>query len=268
MIREKILKNAATMTAKPLAFQALWDGDSDGWMLKISAVLEDGTTAYLGWLRFGGDLRIFNGQIPPWPEADFAKEMARELMEIYGGEFYFPSPHHPDIDCPEWAERHLGIPCRRCHIPLRPDSYGGQNGICHFCQVDEEREQREAKWTAEERAGARCHICGKPAHHEMNGGPVCHGCFDKYEINHCEDCNGSMMAAKSEKPRTVCRRCRLQRIIDSLTDSQKETIVASFAQGRFAAMDTMREVSQCGFMDRSHLIHMLGFPQEEIYNSP
>jgi hypothetical protein len=118
--REEILSKADDLSGAPVAFEAFWDGDSIGWFVTLSAVLrarEGYTNHYLCGLRDGGDIRLFNGQVPPWPEARLAQEVGTELARRFGVPFYFPSPDHPEDQCPGWAERDQGYPCRRCGPP-------------------------------------------------------------------------------------------------------------------------------------------------------
>src|SRR5262245_12260479 len=68
----QILQRIRDLNARPVAFQALWDGDTQGWFLYLDVVYRSGaghTGSPLACLRFGGDIRVFNGQVPPWPEA-------------------------------------------------------------------------------------------------------------------------------------------------------------------------------------------------------
>lgn len=94
----------------PVAIEALWDGDSYGWMLRLSAILPGAspehprfTRVSLGVFRGrGGDMRLFNGQVPPWPEAVVATEVAARAQARWNIPFHFPSPSTPDIDLPQW----------------------------------------------------------------------------------------------------------------------------------------------------------------------
>lgn len=102
----------------PLAVEALWDGDTRGWMVDVVAVFpvapaSPGAPASaatprdlpLVTLREGGDLRIFNGQVPPWPEAAEARLIGGELAELFGVPFHFASPDEPDDRAPRWWDR-------------------------------------------------------------------------------------------------------------------------------------------------------------------
>ena len=113
---EEVLARFEAIRDPCVAIQAMWDGDSDGWYIHLSAVAEAQpgcfTTHGLAFLRFGSDLRLFNGHVPPWPEAAKATELGEAISAQHGIPFYFPSPHEPDDECPEWWERHLGVACR------------------------------------------------------------------------------------------------------------------------------------------------------------
>lgn len=263
MSRESILKKVQGLPSHPIAFQAQWDGDSDGWFVYFEAITEDGLSHHIGSLRYGSDLRLFNGQVPPWPEAVVAQQIGEEFAKRYGAEFYFPSPNHPEIDCPEWNERHLGILCRRCSIPLLPDSYGGKNGICHSCGIVEEQEQREAAWTDEERAGPRCHMCGNPATGEFNQGPACQRCVDKYMVSQCEGCGATLTSTKSSGPRPFCSDCLIQKLVQSLTETQKEAIRESLPQGKLRAMSSTMKIVGCSLYEARDIVDIFSQPTEK-----
>ncbi len=121
--RARIAEHAARL----LALEALWDGDTEGWFLDIALVTtrdgrEDVFVAEpIATLRYGGDIRLFNGQVPPWPEAVVARRAGEQLARELGIEFYFPSPDSPDDDCPHWWERDAAARCRNCGKPLAHD---------------------------------------------------------------------------------------------------------------------------------------------------
>ena len=82
---------------EPTVLEALWDGDTRGWVLVLSLYLIKKTAIsikqevkQLGVLTFGGDFGLFSGDVPPWPEAVIAKEWGRKAAEKYGLLFLFP----------------------------------------------------------------------------------------------------------------------------------------------------------------------------------
>ena len=67
--------------------EALWDGDTQGWFLILSLYSEVGklfwkkeTSQHLGIISFGGDIRLFNGEVPSWPEAELAKQWGQKPL--------------------------------------------------------------------------------------------------------------------------------------------------------------------------------------------
>jgi hypothetical protein len=92
--REVILANLNSLKSTPVAIQALWDGDTTGWFIRLSAIADNAQLYPLGDLSDGGDIRLFSGQVPPWPEAAAARQLGNELAGRFGAEFYFPSPDH------------------------------------------------------------------------------------------------------------------------------------------------------------------------------
>ena len=258
MSHEQILVEVDSLKSTPIVFEALWDGDSTGWFVCFAAITADLQTHPLGVVSDGGDIRLFNGQVPPWPEAAAAKQLGNELAERFGAEFYFPSPDHPEDDCPSWNERSQGYPCRRCGILLLQRHPCPWRGICYHCHLDEEREKREAEWTPEQRAGPRCHVCGNPATRELNGGPACAECFDKYEVYACKRCNGVTMILKSIDHTSLCSRCELQDSIDALSDSQRNTIRNAMAKGRLNGIQSAMDVMGCSLHKADYVVHILG----------
>jgi hypothetical protein len=88
---------------EPAAIEALWDGDSEGWMVLLLAVsLEPRAEHHLATVQHGTDIRLFNGEVPPWPEALEASTVGRMLAERLGIPFYFASPEKPDDFAPRW----------------------------------------------------------------------------------------------------------------------------------------------------------------------
>ncbi|MGP4095518.1 hypothetical protein [Nonomuraea sp. KM90] len=95
---------SATIAALPgrlEAIEAVWDGDSFGWMIELLAVTAGPRAEHrLAQVRHGGDLRVFNGQVPPWPEAEEAGAAGRALAKRFGVPFRFASPAEPDDTAP------------------------------------------------------------------------------------------------------------------------------------------------------------------------
>ncbi|MEM8534692.1 MAG: hypothetical protein AAGF95_27870 [Chloroflexota bacterium] len=142
--REHILTKIAQLEAPLVAIEALWDGDTAGWYVCLSAATSDQQSHLLTVLQEGGDLRLFNDQVPPWPEARAAQTLGNELAQQFGVAFYFPSPEHPEDNCPSWWDRDQGYPCRRCQILILQRDDCPWRGVCYHCHLKEEREQREA----------------------------------------------------------------------------------------------------------------------------
>ena len=138
------------VSGRPTVLEALWDGDTQGWFLILNLYTETGkfiwkkeTSQQLGIVRFGGDIRLFNGEIPPWPEAELAKECGQKATEKYGLTFYFPSDTEPDHNCPSWTERHLAINCVDCGKSIIPtDSPYRPKDICYHCHLNREKNER------------------------------------------------------------------------------------------------------------------------------
>lgn len=252
--REQLLAKAAALPERPVAIEASWDGDSGGWYLCVTAILKTDAgyqDSHLWALQDGGDLRIFNGQVPSRGEAVLAQEIGEELAAKFGVPFYFPSPEHPETDCPRWWEQDRGYPCRRCGIPLlqRSDPCPWR-GVCFYCHLAEERENKEAKWTPEERAGPRCQICGNSAKATRGESWMCPSCLERYEDYECSRCGVAVRILKTEPHTDNCSRCDIRVRLDSVPEEHREAIrVAQAKSGEGAALGVARELLGWGLYD-------------------
>jgi hypothetical protein len=142
----------ANARGKIVAIEALWDGDTTGWFVYLSAILTqpseqhpDYTRLGLCCLREGGDIRLFNGQVPPWPEALTAADIGKALADEHSAAFYFPSPHVPDDACAGWWDRNTSHKCPDCGVALmasfRPTLW---DGSCRACQ--DKRKGADGYW--------------------------------------------------------------------------------------------------------------------------
>ncbi|MEY9860305.1 hypothetical protein ABH935_005942 [Catenulispora sp. GAS73] len=105
-------RDLATLIAKvcelpnrPDAIEAIWDGDSVGWMVRLVAVTADPRAEHcLAMIRHGGDLRLFNGQVPPWTESEEATELGTGLAKHFSVPFYFEHADAPDLPDVRWCD--------------------------------------------------------------------------------------------------------------------------------------------------------------------
>lgn len=95
------------------AIEARWDGDTDGWYVVLEAIVERPSPDHPHYCALhlaslqgsGGDMRLFSGLVPPWPEAERATLVGEELARHLGVPFYFPSAAQPDDTAPRWWAR-------------------------------------------------------------------------------------------------------------------------------------------------------------------
>lgn len=98
-----LAERVEALPGRTVAIEAAWDGDSDGWCVDLMAITDVPTAEHrLATIRHGNDLRVFNGTVPPWPEAVEAETVGRALAERFGVPFHFASPDQPDYDAPRW----------------------------------------------------------------------------------------------------------------------------------------------------------------------
>ncbi len=127
---------AAKPGVEPHVFEALWDGDTQGWFLALVVDGED-----VNVLSYGGDFRMFAGDVPPWPEARVASEVGRRLEQL-GWTVWFPRPETPDDDAPTYAQRSQASTCTQCgNLFLPNDSPYVPNDICWPCKQERARKR-------------------------------------------------------------------------------------------------------------------------------
>ncbi|WP_405983348.1 hypothetical protein [Streptomyces sp. NBC_00872] len=100
---ETLAARIGQQSGRPAALEALWDGDTDGWMVDLVAVFDaPRSEVRLATIRHGSDLRLFDGQVPPWPEAQEAIRIGTALAERFDVPFHFASPDEPDDQAIRW----------------------------------------------------------------------------------------------------------------------------------------------------------------------
>jgi hypothetical protein len=143
-----LLAGIKAATAEPVALEALWDGDTQGWFLELSVVIREDSNprapSYrsrpLSVLSFGSDFRLFNGTVPPWPEAVLAQRVGPLVAEKLRIPFWFPSPNEPDDGCPHWWQQDAAIPCQDCGKPIIPTTSPYlPKEVCYPCHLRRER---------------------------------------------------------------------------------------------------------------------------------
>jgi len=255
--RKQILDNAVKLEFPPLAIEAYWDGDSEGWFICIEAAMSGGQQINLGCLRDGGDLRLFNCEVPPWPEAIAANQIGHELARNFEVEFFFPSPEYPEDHCPSWHNREKGYPCKFCGIPLLQPDNCPWRGTCYRCWLKEKIGAREAQWTPEQRMGPRCHICGHPATGEFRERPACSDCIEKFEVYFCANCGQGTTVFKNERHSPYCPICECQQQLETLTHSEKKSILAAMACGRLKGLNVTMKILNCSVIQANRILRAL-----------
>ena len=251
-----------TYATPPLAFEALWDGDTEGWHLSLFAVVCDAPGQHrsvflLGLVEPGGDFRLFNNQVPPWNESVRAAELGALLSAEFSVPFHFPALEWPEEDCPHWWELPLSSPCSTCGIALLQRDSCPWRGQCYRCLLNTEHARREALLTPEERAGPRCHVCGRPAEGTVRAQHRCEGCRQQYEDYDCSRCGGWTMILRAVPHTEHCSRCEMILRLMSLTPAQRESIVDAGRRGTFFGLQAARSVLGTGLADAQRALHLL-----------
>ncbi|WP_151770743.1 hypothetical protein [Streptomyces abyssomicinicus] len=98
-----LVQTVEALPGRTVAIEAVWDGDTDGWCVDLMALTDDPPAEHrLAMIRHGSDMRLFNGTVPPWPEAQEAEKVGRALAEQFAVPFNFAGPGQPDLDAPRW----------------------------------------------------------------------------------------------------------------------------------------------------------------------
>ncbi len=150
--REELIRKASNIPSRPVAVEAFWDGDTAGWFVVLTMIYSK-RASFFGSSTFceynltamrgpDGDLRLFNGTVPPWPEANFASEVGNELAKHYRVPFYFASPNQPEDACPRWWERDKGYPCGVCGILLLQREPCPWRGTCYRCHLASSKREK------------------------------------------------------------------------------------------------------------------------------
>lgn len=137
------------VSGTPKVLEALWDGDTQGWFLHVSVYAEQGVWPLkrtvrhdLGTVVLGTDLRLFNGQVPPWPEVELVKAFVQQTQAKHNLTLYLPS-EEPDDECPRWTERAHARPCADCgKLGIPTDSPYLPKDICYNCHLRREQNAR------------------------------------------------------------------------------------------------------------------------------
>ncbi len=255
--------------AGAIAIEALWDGDTQGWYVELYAVslgaLTGYSAAFLGAFREGGDIRLFNGEVPPWPEAGAAVRIGQQLAECLGVPFHFPSPNHPEMECPHWWELDESSPCGRCGIALLQPPDCSHRGMCSHCHIDIERETREAAWSPEERSAPRCHICGGPAVGSTQEPARCASCRQNYRSFDCVHCGARMTVHRDHDPgATACGTCTAAHRLSTFTAAQRGHLREALSRGMIEAIVSTRAMLGCGIGDAQEVLAVLArTPKDE-----
>ncbi|WP_433371729.1 hypothetical protein ACQPZX_48070 [Actinoplanes sp. CA-142083] len=105
----QLIAAAKAIPDRVAAIEAVWDGDTFGWMVWLGAIVERPGQHHerfdevgLAGIRRGGDIRLFLGEVPPWPEAAEATEKGHAVAAALGVPFHFTQPDTPDLDLMRW----------------------------------------------------------------------------------------------------------------------------------------------------------------------
>ncbi|MHA7631150.1 hypothetical protein [Corallococcus sp. M7] len=99
--RAHALASLEALPSPPLAIEALWDGDSYGWMLNLHAILPGASREHPRFTAVC--LVLMRG--PSEHMSEVALEIGRIAQERWRITLYLPS-REPSIDAPRWWDSH------------------------------------------------------------------------------------------------------------------------------------------------------------------
>ena len=142
---DEIVERGRALRPRPIAIEAFWDGDTEGWFLVLTAIVKGRSARHaelsqidLACLRDGGDIRLFNHEVPPWPESVLAVEVGEQLARALDVPFHFASRDQPRDECVRWWDRGRGQPCADCAIEILQDPDVPWFGVCYPCHLERE----------------------------------------------------------------------------------------------------------------------------------
>jgi hypothetical protein len=147
---DEVMSKATLIPKFPVVIEAYWDGDTTGWMIHLSAIVEEPSQQHPHYKEYGlatlrgagGDFRLFINQVPPWTEVSQAIELGQTISKKFAIPFYFPCTEEPDDECARWWEQEEGKPCQNCgKLIVQKDSIP-YRGVCYPCYLKEERKMR------------------------------------------------------------------------------------------------------------------------------
>jgi hypothetical protein len=263
----RLLDKLQARAASAVAIEALWDGDTQGWFVDLYAAVKGPSgyeSQFLQGFRRGGDIRLLNGEVPPWPESLEAARLGEQLAQLLSVPFHFPSPNHPETDCPHWWELSQSHPCERCGIQLLQAPDCPWRGACYYCHLAREREAREARWSPEERAAPRCSICGNPALGEIGSSARCSSCRETYRTFACSGCGILVTVHRERSSADTCSTCAMAKRLSALSVSERQRLREAVTRGTLTGLIEAREILQCGLTDAQDALEALSrAPDEE-----
>ncbi|NML37284.1 hypothetical protein HHL17_08740 [Chitinophaga sp. G-6-1-13] len=136
----------AAAGGKPLALEAVWDGDTEGWHLCLTLYTRAGRETFyehfLGSVEPDTNFRIPDEESLRSVEAFLVNQWGQMAAVQYGLEFYFPSPDEYTDDCPRWPQRHLGVSCADCGKLMLKEMAARHKGVCFHCDMNRESNRK------------------------------------------------------------------------------------------------------------------------------
>jgi hypothetical protein len=105
----KIFEKVEAIGSRIVVFESRWVKNK-GWGVIISAIVEEPSANHplyseipLDFIQgFGGDMRIYIRDVPPWSEVEEARDIGDELALKYNLPYYHNVPDEPNEDVIRW----------------------------------------------------------------------------------------------------------------------------------------------------------------------
>lgn len=261
-----LLANLQTTAARPVAVEADWDGDSDGWFVRLKVAIIDAQGRDVRIVRhIDRELAAKNPDhaTQRWPEAVAAAAAGEELAAALGVPFYFPSPRYPELDCPDWWHRDEGSPCSLCGVPLLRVGGALAPLLCSGCVVDLHIQERQARWTPEQRRAPKCSFCGEPSPATPRPRILCDGCCERYQWSSCAGCGCDLATRRDVPALTTCSFCIARDQLASLASEARRTLRDALDEGSLAVINAARSLLGIGLSEAQTILALVRQERED-----
>ncbi len=112
----EVFQKVEAIASNVLAFEATWVKNK-GWGVLVSAIIGEPSAHHPKFSEiplhffqgFGGDMRIYIRDVPPWKEVEDARDLGDELALKYNIPYFHNAPDEPVDDIIRWWDSERSI---------------------------------------------------------------------------------------------------------------------------------------------------------------